>query len=142
MPGYLGDFCDNECKPGTWGEDCKSSCGANCIETSCNRHTGFCDQGCVKGFHGNTCSLPCPEKCENRECDRVDRSCLKCLPGYSGPLCDQVITQVQGVSERDKIIIFSMGVGVGLISFMLLLCVICMCRAIMRKRPVSETNRC
>ena len=60
-------------------------------------HTGnhnlkkkFVYQGCpTPGRYGADCSLPCPENCKSGFCDIVEGSCLGCIDGYTGTLCDK-----------------------------------------------------
>uniref|UniRef100_A0A8W8P2J8 EGF-like domain-containing protein n=1 Tax=Magallana gigas TaxID=29159 RepID=A0A8W8P2J8_MAGGI len=47
--------------------------------------------GCLKeGYYGENCSTPCPENCENGDCDIVDGTCISCVPGYRGSMCNKV----------------------------------------------------
>nr|XP_034321094.1 receptor-type tyrosine-protein phosphatase epsilon-like [Crassostrea gigas] len=49
--------------------------------------------GCpTPGFYGEDCSLPCPQNCQEGHCHIVDGTCLGCVPGYTGPICDKECT--------------------------------------------------
>ncbi|XP_046547644.1 low-density lipoprotein receptor-related protein 1B-like isoform X2 [Haliotis rubra] len=99
--GYDGNFCTEECKPGTYGRGC-SSCG-HCKEgTTCNHVSGKCPSGCQTGWRGDTCqqkecpsgmygsqcSLPCG-RCKNGPmCNSTDGACPQgCSAGWKGATC-------------------------------------------------------
>uniref|UniRef100_A0A8W8NYE9 EGF-like domain-containing protein n=1 Tax=Magallana gigas TaxID=29159 RepID=A0A8W8NYE9_MAGGI len=42
------------------------------------------------GYYGENCSTPCPENCKGGDCDIVDGTCVSCVPGYSGSMCNIV----------------------------------------------------
>ena len=45
--------------------------------------------GCLTlGYYGENCSTPCPENCKGGDCDIVDGTCVSCVPGYSGSMCN------------------------------------------------------
>ncbi|XP_052695321.1 uncharacterized protein LOC128173685 isoform X2 [Crassostrea angulata] len=47
--------------------------------------------GCLTlGYYGENCSTPCPENCKGGDCDIVDGTCISCVPGYKGSMCDIV----------------------------------------------------
>lgn len=47
--------------------------------------------GCLTlGYYGENCSTPCPENCKGGDCDIVDGTCVSCVPGYSGSMCNIV----------------------------------------------------
>ncbi|KAK6980195.1 hypothetical protein BgiMline_021200, partial [Biomphalaria glabrata] len=48
-------FCDEGCKPGYMGYDCRQRCG-NCAGAGkCNISTGYCDEDCNPGYMGYDC---------------------------------------------------------------------------------------
>ncbi|XP_062567724.1 platelet endothelial aggregation receptor 1-like [Saccostrea cucullata] len=58
-----------------------------------NVYTNLCEvkvQGCSKtGVYGENCSLPCPANCQDKRCNIVNGTCLGCLPGYMGEMCQE-----------------------------------------------------
>nr|XP_034322152.1 protein draper isoform X3 [Crassostrea gigas] len=49
------------------------------------------NNGCLTlGYYGENCSTPCPENCKGGDCDNVDGTCVSCIPGYSGSMCNIV----------------------------------------------------
>lgn len=47
-------------------------------------------KGCpTSGYYGRDCSLPCPPNCQEGHCDIIEGTCLGCVPGYTGPNCDE-----------------------------------------------------
>ncbi|XP_056003582.1 multiple epidermal growth factor-like domains protein 10 [Ostrea edulis] len=47
--------------------------------------------GCpTPDVYGENCSTQCPQNCQERHCDIVNGTCLGCLPGYKGSLCQQL----------------------------------------------------
>nr|XP_034316881.1 receptor-type tyrosine-protein phosphatase epsilon-like isoform X2 [Crassostrea gigas] len=44
--------------------------------------------GC-NGTFGDECFYPCPTNCLDRKCDTDTGHCLRCVPGYKGPICNQ-----------------------------------------------------
>ena len=47
------------------------------------------DLGCpAPGFYGENCSFLCPRNCQEGRFDITDGTCLGCIPGYKGSLCD------------------------------------------------------
>lgn len=46
--------------------------------------------GCSReGFYGENCTQHCPINCQDRWCDNITGYCLRCVPGYQGPTCNQ-----------------------------------------------------
>ena len=46
--------------------------------------------GCPSpGFYGEKCSIPCPQNCQEGHCHIVEGTCLGCLPGYRGAICNE-----------------------------------------------------
>nr|XP_022309275.1 platelet endothelial aggregation receptor 1-like [Crassostrea virginica] len=46
--------------------------------------------GCpTPGYYGEFCSTPCPQNCQEGHCHITEGTCLGCLPGYNGPMCDK-----------------------------------------------------
>uniref|UniRef100_A0A8W8P5G3 EGF-like domain-containing protein n=1 Tax=Magallana gigas TaxID=29159 RepID=A0A8W8P5G3_MAGGI len=55
--------------------------------------------GCLKvGYYGENCSTPCPENCENGDCDIVDGTCISCVPGYKGSMCNKACEGKYGMN--------------------------------------------
>ncbi|XP_065934198.1 scavenger receptor class F member 2-like [Magallana gigas] len=47
--------------------------------------------GCLTlGYYGENCSAPCPENCKGGDSDIVDGTCISCVPGYKGSMCNEV----------------------------------------------------
>ncbi|XP_052692384.1 platelet endothelial aggregation receptor 1-like [Crassostrea angulata] len=98
------ELCEMEvlsCAVGTYGFECKETCG-NCRDISkCLNTNGTCLGGCKDGFHGYLCKSPCStgsygidckEKCGNcldvYKCSLSNGTCLTgCVAGYHGNLC-------------------------------------------------------
>ncbi|XP_078328369.1 uncharacterized protein LOC111113191 isoform X1 [Crassostrea virginica] len=48
--------------------------------------------GCpTPGFYGESCSMQCPQKCQEGRCHILDGTCLGCLSGYIGQICDKQV---------------------------------------------------
>lgn len=48
--------CFVACPKGTFGQNCRKTCG-NCLHnTTCNHENGTCPNGCDAGFKGQYCS--------------------------------------------------------------------------------------
>uniref|UniRef100_A0A8W8NSV0 EGF-like domain-containing protein n=1 Tax=Magallana gigas TaxID=29159 RepID=A0A8W8NSV0_MAGGI len=80
--------CPRGCAPGFQGDLCVES-----IDEFKNKTTVAWPtyNGCLKvGYYGENCSTPCPENCENGYCDIVDGTCISCVPGYKGSMCNKV----------------------------------------------------
>ncbi|XP_078328648.1 uncharacterized protein LOC111114999 isoform X1 [Crassostrea virginica] len=46
--------------------------------------------GCrTPGYYGESCSTPCPQNCQEGHCHITEGTCLGCLPGYKGLMCDK-----------------------------------------------------
>ncbi|XP_062573680.1 multiple epidermal growth factor-like domains protein 6 [Saccostrea cucullata] len=46
-------------------------------------------EGCSKsGVYGRNCSLSCPINCQEQRCNIVNGTCLGCVPGYIGQMCE------------------------------------------------------
>ncbi|XP_078328376.1 uncharacterized protein LOC144623706 [Crassostrea virginica] len=46
--------------------------------------------GCpTPGFYGESCSIQCPQNCQEGRCHILDGTCLGCLSGYIGQICDK-----------------------------------------------------
>ncbi|XP_062610993.1 multiple epidermal growth factor-like domains protein 10 isoform X2 [Saccostrea cucullata] len=41
-------------------------------------------------FYGENCNQPCSENCQEQRCNITTGECLGCVPGYQGPMCNQV----------------------------------------------------
>ncbi|XP_062617125.1 protein draper-like isoform X2 [Saccostrea cucullata] len=45
--------------------------------------------GCSKaGVYGRHCKQKCPANCQEQRCDIINGTCLGCLPGWTGTLCE------------------------------------------------------
>ncbi|XP_061170695.1 uncharacterized protein LOC133180136 [Saccostrea echinata] len=45
-------------------------------------------QGCAdQGTYGETCEMNCPEHCQENRCDIINGTCLGCMPGWTGKIC-------------------------------------------------------
>ncbi|XP_062597119.1 platelet endothelial aggregation receptor 1-like, partial [Saccostrea cucullata] len=40
--------------------------------------------------YGEHCNQPCSDKCQEQRCTITTGECLGCIPGYQGPMCNQV----------------------------------------------------
>nr|XP_022306989.1 multiple epidermal growth factor-like domains protein 10 [Crassostrea virginica] len=60
--------------------------------------------GCpTPGFYGESCSIQCPQKCQEGRCHISDGTCLGCLSGYIGQICDKPCDdQMYGVNCSQK----------------------------------------
>lgn len=45
--------------------------------------------GCSKGVYGESCNKTCPDNCMEHECNVINGTCLECLPGWVGDVCDK-----------------------------------------------------
>ncbi|XP_055869627.1 multiple epidermal growth factor-like domains protein 10 [Biomphalaria glabrata] len=80
LPGYFGSFCKLECD---------QNCGGDVHE--CDKLTGTCLQ-CRAGLTGEFCQKKC-FNCIRDVCHKQTMECLQgCATGYTGPLCDEEIT--------------------------------------------------
>ncbi|XP_054721382.1 multiple epidermal growth factor-like domains protein 11 [Uloborus diversus] len=91
---YIGNFCEEECPSGTYGQNCSETC--LCEHGSCDDVSGQCE--CFPGYTGIFCNVSCPQNmyvvyrcnCSNdATCDPVNGMCI-CGPGYVGPQCEEV----------------------------------------------------
>ncbi|XP_046370706.2 prolow-density lipoprotein receptor-related protein 1-like isoform X2 [Haliotis rufescens] len=103
-PGYKGNFCKEECRPGTYGKRC-SPCGKCKQGTTCHHVTGKCPSGCQPGWRGGDtcqqrdchpglyglhCSVPCGHCKSEQTCDSNSGSCPSgCSAGWRGATCKQ-----------------------------------------------------
>nr|XP_022315868.1 cell death abnormality protein 1-like [Crassostrea virginica] len=78
-----GDCID--CYPGTYGQHCHNNCSQGCIDR-CNPSTGVCT--CKLGYFLANCSQACPKNCSDSGCIKESGTCLTCITGNYGPLCD------------------------------------------------------
>ncbi|XP_056002467.1 multiple epidermal growth factor-like domains protein 10 isoform X2 [Ostrea edulis] len=104
LPGWMGTFCENKCKMGTYGPNCIYNCSGHCLNDGiCNRETGYCDTGCKSGYTGRYCNMSCSpgyfgnlckKTCSNhclysRICRHTDGKCVDgCADGYIGERCN------------------------------------------------------
>lgn len=45
--------------------------------------------GCSKDVYGESCNKTCPDNCMEHECNVINGTCLECLPGWVGDVCDK-----------------------------------------------------
>ncbi|GFR78175.1 multiple epidermal growth factor-like domains 10 [Elysia marginata] len=59
IAGYQGDFCEEVCSNGTYGENCARSCRMFCNGTGeiCHPVNGSCYYGCRDGYEGEMCNI-------------------------------------------------------------------------------------
>nr|XP_022306985.1 multiple epidermal growth factor-like domains protein 11 isoform X1 [Crassostrea virginica] len=60
--------------------------------------------GCpTPGFYGESCSMQCPQNCQEERCHIVNGTCLRCVSGYIGQICDKTCDdQMYGVNCSQK----------------------------------------
>lgn len=46
-----------ECRPGSYGSNCSSSCSLYCKEKACDRYSGECLYGCTPGYQKPYCVM-------------------------------------------------------------------------------------
>ncbi|XP_061170687.1 multiple epidermal growth factor-like domains protein 11 [Saccostrea echinata] len=58
-----------------------------------NAYTELCEvkvQGCSEsGLYGTNCTKTCPINCKRQRCNIINGTCLGCVPGYMGELCEK-----------------------------------------------------
>ncbi|GFO07585.1 receptor-type tyrosine-protein phosphatase kappa [Plakobranchus ocellatus] len=54
VPGYRGDFCNQDCSTGKFGAGCSQNCSIYCLDQLCHHVTGKCDN-CTTGRRGDYC---------------------------------------------------------------------------------------
>uniref|UniRef100_A0A8C8RFU4 Scavenger receptor class F member 1 n=1 Tax=Pelusios castaneus TaxID=367368 RepID=A0A8C8RFU4_9SAUR len=99
-PGYRGRSCGDPCPAGSYGSQCRHSCGHCKWSQPCSPVDGFC-LACEAGWNGTLCNQPCPpghygENCaqlcpncqKGESCRPETGACLNCDPGKTGPSCD------------------------------------------------------
>uniref|UniRef100_F7EM56 Scavenger receptor class F member 1 n=1 Tax=Ornithorhynchus anatinus TaxID=9258 RepID=F7EM56_ORNAN len=99
-PGYRGLDCRQPCPPGSFGLQCRDSCGHCQKSQACFPDTGACP-ACEPGWNGTRCDEPCPagtfgERCEHscppcrqgETCQPDSGHCQHCDPGQTGPRCE------------------------------------------------------
>uniref|UniRef100_A0A3B4GMT9 Platelet endothelial aggregation receptor 1-like n=1 Tax=Pundamilia nyererei TaxID=303518 RepID=A0A3B4GMT9_9CICH len=119
LPGWSGPRCSEPCSEGLWGRHCNQTCFKHCPNSdTCLRETGACvcrpgywgvtcqnselarcvhclisallfPSECRTGTYGDQCSMRCQSCGQSYRCHHVTGEC-DCLPGYTGPNCDQV----------------------------------------------------
>lgn len=49
----------------------------------------YLSTGCLNSsYYGVNCSTPCHQNCLDGRCDIVDGTCLGCVQGFTGSMCD------------------------------------------------------
>ena len=101
--GYAGDLCRVPCsqKPPGCADDAVVSCADPRNPTSCS--------SCNGTTYGETCGISCrvrgrPNCLGLSECSKLGAllQCLSCAPGYTGPICDNLIVCGNGIVEGDE----------------------------------------
>ncbi|XP_062585670.1 multiple epidermal growth factor-like domains protein 10 [Saccostrea cucullata] len=41
------------------------------------------------GYYGENCTITCPQNCKKGHCNIEDGTCLRCVPGYKEPRCEE-----------------------------------------------------
>ncbi|XP_058139074.1 scavenger receptor class F member 1 isoform X2 [Dasypus novemcinctus] len=99
-PGFRGARCELPCPAGTYGPQCKDSCGHCKQNEPCSPDTGTCES-CEPGWNGTQCHQPCPhgtfgDSCRQQcphcrlgvTCQPDTGHCQHCDPGRLGPSCN------------------------------------------------------
>nr|XP_056720973.1 scavenger receptor class F member 1 [Euleptes europaea] len=99
--GYQGQRCTDPCPAGTFGPQCRYSCGHCKQRQPCSPVDGFC-LACDAGWNGTRCNQPCPpgrygENCaqlcprcyQGETCHPQTGECQNCEPGLRGARCDR-----------------------------------------------------
>ncbi|XP_055954140.1 receptor-type tyrosine-protein phosphatase T-like isoform X2 [Argiope bruennichi] len=56
--GFTGIFCNETCKPGTFGAGCSETHHCHCANgKNCNIYTGSCDDECAPNWYGEKCDF-------------------------------------------------------------------------------------
>ncbi|XP_040856338.1 scavenger receptor class F member 1 isoform X1 [Ochotona curzoniae] len=100
-PGFRGTRCELLCPAGSYGLQCRNSCGHCKQKEPCSPDTGDCES-CEPGWNGTRCHQPCPpgtfgEGCRQQcphcrlgeACQPDSGHCQHCDPGWAGPRCDK-----------------------------------------------------
>lgn len=114
--GYGGSFCKKrvkgiihrdrsqrlqQCKRGTWGDECGQTCSGNCADdATCDPTDGSCihcapgyklpdcSDRCEPGTWGSNCRFPCGECARDETCEDVSGKCPnECKEGFHPPAC-------------------------------------------------------
>uniref|UniRef100_A0A5F9DS40 Scavenger receptor class F member 1 n=1 Tax=Oryctolagus cuniculus TaxID=9986 RepID=A0A5F9DS40_RABIT len=99
-PGFRGVRCELPCPSGSYGAQCRDSCGHCKQNKPCSPDTGSCES-CEPGWNGTQCRQPCPPgtfgegcrqqcpRCRGGEACQPDSGhCAHCDPGWLGPRCE------------------------------------------------------
>ncbi|XP_008563941.1 PREDICTED: scavenger receptor class F member 1 [Galeopterus variegatus] len=99
-PGFRGPRCERPCPAGSYGAQCRDSCGHCKQNEPCSPDTGSCES-CEPGWNGTQCRKPCPpgtfgESCRQQcprcrlgeACQPDTGHCQHCDPGWLGPRCE------------------------------------------------------
>ncbi|GFO15107.1 multiple epidermal growth factor-like domains 10, partial [Plakobranchus ocellatus] len=97
--GFIGDFCNQTCTPGSYGQNCTEKCSINCEggQHLCSPIDGSCVEGCTAGYQpplcvkecsaswfGPNCEQLCSIMCQDGLCNVFNGSCLSCPDGRVG----------------------------------------------------------
>ncbi|XP_077167280.1 scavenger receptor class F member 1 isoform X2 [Paroedura picta] len=98
--GYQGQTCSDPCPAGTFGLQCRYSCGHCKQRQPCSPVDGFCpaceagwngtrcNQLCPPGRYGENCAQLCPHCYQGEACHPQTGECRHCEPGSRGARCD------------------------------------------------------
>ncbi|XP_070083936.1 scavenger receptor class F member 1 isoform X2 [Equus przewalskii] len=99
-PGFRGARCELRCPAGSYGAQCRHSCGHCKQNEPCSADTGSCES-CEPGWNGTQCHQPCSpgtfgESCRQQcphcrlgeACQPDTGHCQRCDPGWLGPSCN------------------------------------------------------
>ncbi|XP_015277331.1 PREDICTED: scavenger receptor class F member 1 [Gekko japonicus] len=98
--GYQGQRCTDPCPAGTFGLQCRYSCGHCKQRQPCSPVDGFClacdagwngtrcNQLCLLGRYGDNCAELCPRCYQGEACHPQTGECRNCEPGFRGARCD------------------------------------------------------
>ncbi len=92
MPGYLGDYCEDEIK-------CPNDClgRGTCVAGKCKCRFGYSGDGCQQVIVG---ASMCPDDCSGKGTCMLDE-CF-CEPGYIGVSCNITVPCPSGCSGNGK----------------------------------------
>ncbi|CAG5118836.1 unnamed protein product, partial [Candidula unifasciata] len=102
------------CPAGHYGRECENSCNCAKEGENCFISTGGCPSGCTAGYQGEGCRTPCSKtyfglncsqkcntNCADLLCQPTNGTCLSCIAGKEGELCDKELKSL-GPGEPDS----------------------------------------
>ncbi|XP_055884847.1 multiple epidermal growth factor-like domains protein 10 isoform X4 [Biomphalaria glabrata] len=153
--GYLGQYCTEECKIGTWGKNCLSNCSPNCDSNqSCDILTGDCLGACKAGYLGPQCQTLCPpglygldcqDNCSENclhPCDSTDGHCSPCRPGYEGESCQKAVPlrRKEETSNSFNFVHFGIGVASLAVAVAIVFGILVLRRSLLGRRRTRVCN--